>query len=83
MFHTSDALTIGYADIFYMRNLQIQVLNLAKEITKNIHLKNAEIGLLNMYLCRSYIQRSIKYKNGIHANGIALAENLISRIAFE
>lgn len=80
MFRTSDALTIGYADIFYMRNLQFQVLKLAKDITINTELRNADIGLLNMYFCRTYIQRTLKNKTGVSINGITLANQLIDNI---
>ena len=80
MFRTSDALTVGYGDIYYMRNLQMQVLNLAKGISKNAQLKESEIGLLNMYLCRTYIQRTLKSKNGVHVNGEHIATQLTKSI---
>jgi hypothetical protein len=79
-FRTSDALTIAYADIFYMRNLQIQVMKLAKDMTTSIKLRNANIGLLNMYLCRTYIQRTLKSKSGLRMNGIEIADQLVKFI---
>ena len=60
MFRTSDAPAVGYADIYYMRQLQMRVLNLAK--TLNASLTTAELGLLNMYLCRLYPANTDKQK---------------------
>ena len=77
MFRTSDALSVGYADIYYMRQLQMQVLRLAQEKTANAALKRAEIGMLNMYLCRTYIQRTRISKSGMRMDGLKAAEAII------
>jgi len=80
MFRTSDALAVGYADIYYMRQLQMQVLGLAMELTKNAAFKRAEVGMLNMYLCRSYIQRTRTSKSGARMDGLKAAHAVIELI---
>ena len=70
MFRTSDALAVGYADIYYMRNLQLDVLTLAKTKTKNAGLKKGQLGVLNMYLCRTYIQQTWMSKSGVRMDGL-------------
>jgi hypothetical protein len=78
LFRTSDALAVGYADIYYMRKLQMQVLDLAK--TLNVSLNTADIGLLNMYLCRTYIQRTRTSKSGLRMDGLKAAEAVVKLI---
>ena len=78
MFRTSDALAVGYADIYYMRELQMKVLNSAKLL--NVSLSTAEIGLLNMYLCRTYIQRTRTSKSGVRMDGLKAAKAVLSLI---
>ena len=80
MFRTSDALAIGYADIYYMRQLQIQVLRLAKARTMNAALNKTEIGMLNMYLCRTYIQRTRTSKSGVRIDGLEAANAVVRLI---
>ena len=83
MFRTSDALAVGYADIYYMRQLQIQILELAKDRTKNDALKKALIGTLNMYLCRTYIQRTWTNRIGVRMNGLMAANAVIKLLKAE
>lgn len=78
MFRTSDALAVGYADIYYMRQLQMQVLDLAKPL--NVSLATAEIGLLNMYFCRTYIQRTRTSKSGVRMDGLKAANAVVKLI---
>ena len=78
MFRTSDALSVGYADIYYMRLLQMQVLQQARAL--NASLSMAEIGSLNMYLCRTYIQRSRKNKSGDRLDGLEAAKAVVDLI---
>jgi hypothetical protein len=79
MFRTSDALFVGYADIYYVRRLQMQILDGARLF--NDSLKDAEIGLLNMYLCRTYIQRTGRTKKGVRIDGLKSARAVIHLIA--
>lgn len=58
MFRTNDAFGVGYADIFYLRNLQIKTLRLAQERSTNKKLKDGRIGDLNIYFCRTFIEKS-------------------------
>jgi len=80
MFRTSDALAVGYADIYYMRLLQMQVLRLAKEKAMNVTLDEAEIGMLNMYLCRTFVQRTRTSKNGVRMDGLKAANAVVGLI---
>jgi hypothetical protein len=80
MFRTSDALSVGYADIYYMRKLQMDVLTLAKSKTESTALAKAEIGRLNMYLCRTYIQRMRVTKEGVRINGVKAASAVVQSI---
>ena len=80
MFRTSDALAIGYADIYYMRRLQMEVLGLAKQRTMHVELKEGEVGMLNMYLCRSYIQRTRTTKSGVRMDGLEAANSVVRMI---
>lgn len=54
-FRSHDALNFGYADIYYFRKLQIEVLSKAKKITKSKVLQNGNIGTLNFHFSRAYI----------------------------
>jgi len=58
MFRTSDALGLGYADIYYMRQLQLEVLTNAQEQSHSQELREADVGYLNMYLARAYVERT-------------------------
>jgi hypothetical protein len=78
MFCTSDALAVGYADIYYMRRLQMQVLEQASLL--NASLNTAKIGLLNMYLCRTYVQRTRTNKSGLRMDGLKAASAVIELI---
>jgi hypothetical protein len=77
MFRTSDALAVGYADIFYLRELQRRVLNEARELSSNKALAQANIGSLNMFFSRTYITKSIKLKSGSPIKGLETARSLI------
>ena len=76
-FRTSDALSVFFADVYYTRRLQMQILNNAKTISKSKHLENAEIGKLNIYLSRAYISKKLKNKQGIGSDGLEIAKRLI------
>ena len=80
MFRTSDALSLGYADIYYMRQLQMSVLDLAKENTKNSELKSGGVGPLNMFLCRSYIQTKLTTKEGERLDGLKAAKAVVDMV---
>jgi len=78
MFRTNDALGLGYADIYYMRRLQMEVLSGAKRL--NPALGTANIGLLNMYFCRTYVQRTRRNKAGLRLDGLKAANAVLSAI---
>lgn len=71
---------MGYAYIYYLRQLQMEVLRLAKERTTNSGLRKAGIGMLNMYLCRSYIQRTRTTKSGVRMDGLKAADSVVRLI---
>jgi hypothetical protein len=60
MFRTSDVLGLGYADIYYMRQMQLDVLAEAQKRSERRDLMNAEAGCLNLYLARAYVERTHK-----------------------
>jgi len=62
MFRTNDAFAVGYADIFYLRRIQMNVLEKAKRITGNKKLKEGCIGDLNLYFCRTFVEKNKKIK---------------------
>jgi hypothetical protein len=80
MFRTSDALAVGYADIFYLRELQGQVLNQAIELSNKKALSEATLGSLNLFFSRTYIPKRIKNKDGSSINGLLLSRELIAKI---
>jgi len=63
MFRTNDAYSVGYADILYLRKLQIKVLRESQMITNSEKLKKGIIGNLNLYFSRTYIEKSKIVKN--------------------
>lgn len=77
MFRTSDALSVGYADIYYLRRLQMDLLSAASSMPGGGKLRDARVGLLNMFLCRSYIQRSGKTRSGARLEGVKIAQRLL------
>jgi hypothetical protein len=58
MLRTSDVFSVMYADIFYLRQIQSQVLGTARKFTRNKELKNGKVGNLNLYLSRAFIKKS-------------------------
>jgi hypothetical protein len=80
MFRTSDALSVGYADIYYLRELQKQVLNQAQELSDKTQLTEGTPGSLNLFFSRTYIPKRIKNKNGSSIGGLSLARKLISKL---
>jgi thymidylate synthase len=78
MFRTNDALAVGYADIYYMRRLQLRVLAQAKKM--NSRLRHANPGALNMFLCRSFIQVTGRNRKGDRIDGASSARALIQKL---
>jgi hypothetical protein len=62
MFRTNDAFAVGYADIYYLRSLQMATLNQAQKLTGNEKLKKGRIGDLNLYFCRTFVEKSKRSK---------------------
>ena len=58
MFRTNDAYAVGYADIYYLRKLQIEVLNNSQQLTESLRLKNGALGNLNLFFSRTYIEKT-------------------------
>lgn len=65
MFRTSDAFGVGYADIFYLRAIQEVVLQKAKEKSSLERIHTGEIGDLNLYFSRTYIERRHELRDPI------------------
>lgn len=58
MFRTNDAFAVGYADLYYLRQIQLDVLNEAQKRTERDVLKDGSPGNLNIYFARTYIEKS-------------------------
>lgn len=63
MFRTSDAFAVGYADIFYLRELQEKVLREAKQLSSSEKIHQGKIGELHLYFSRTYIEKNHKIKD--------------------
>jgi len=77
MFRTSDALAVGYADIYYLRELQRLVLKQATQLSESEKLAMGVPGNLNLFFSRTYIAKKIKNSNGPSSNGVSLARRLV------
>ncbi|HKH38299.1 MAG TPA: hypothetical protein VKA82_14150 [Rubrobacter sp.] len=66
MFRTNDAFAVGYADLYYMRQIQLDVLKEAQRLTESDTLQYGKPGNLNMFFARTYIEKSkvIKMADG-------------------
>ncbi|MCK4637050.1 MAG: hypothetical protein KAT49_04135 [Methanomicrobia archaeon] len=85
MFRTCDALTVLYADMFYLRKLQEEVLFKAKKSSRKSKIQKAEIGNLSLYFSRVFIQKAYRYKEKGNTNVrsiklIPLVKRLIDEI---
>jgi hypothetical protein len=65
MFRTSDAFGVGYADIFYLREIQKRVLEQAKERAAGGKIYEGGIGDLNLYFSRTYIEKASKVRDPV------------------
>jgi hypothetical protein len=90
MFRTSDALGLGYADIYYTRQMQLDVLAAAQKRTERRDLIHAEPGCLNLYLARAYVERTHKISSQVGSGStvkrtslIPLAEGLIRELEIQ
>jgi len=63
MFRTCDALAVAFADIYYLRKLQLDVLELSKKISTCDLIKNGEPGQLSLYFSRTYIEKKKRIKD--------------------
>lgn len=80
MFRTCDLLAVGYADIFYLRQLQLDVLSEAKQITQRSDLSSGVPGDLNLFFGRAYVPARVKLdpnKRGT-TSGVTVAKKLIA-----
>ena len=60
MFRTNDAFSVGYADIYYLRCLQLEILDMAQSYTNKKNLMEGKIGDLSLYFSRTYVEKSKK-----------------------
>jgi hypothetical protein len=65
MFRTSDAFAVGYADIFYLREIQKRVLEKAKERASGGKIYEGGIGDLNLYFSRTFMERKHKVRDPV------------------
>lgn len=80
MFRTNDALSVGYADIYYLRKLHERILNESKEKSENEKILNGNVGKLNLFFSRAFICKKIKRKAGGYLDGPQFAEKLLRQI---
>lgn len=84
MFRTIDVLAVAYADLYYLRKLQLRILQMARDLSTDRRLETAEPGHLNLFLCRAYITRRLKRgsKEGfrVSVSGLSVAQDLIEGI---
>jgi hypothetical protein len=85
MFRTSDALSVGYADIYYLREIQELVLEKARGKSHTGRIAKASIGKLDMFFSRTYIARKYttidkKTEARSHIDVIQLATTLIEEL---
>jgi hypothetical protein len=83
LFRTNDALTLGYADILYLRSLQIELLNRVIESDRKGRFDKAQVGQLNLLFSRTYVPKSVKLRNGKSINGLLMAQSLVKAIQSE
>ena len=76
MFRTNNALTVGYADLFYLRELQKEIFEKAKMQTSAQRLLDGELGSISIFFCRSFIEKRINQNQ----NGLILAQALIDEL---
>lgn len=77
MFRTSDALAVGYADIYHLRNIQINMLQRVKALSRNKRLLDSSLGDLNLFFSRTYITRRIKNNSCGYVDGKDVAAKAI------
>lgn len=63
MFRTSNAFAVGYADIFYLREIQKTVLEQAKRRSPGGRIHKGDIGDLNLYFSRTYVEKRHKVRD--------------------
>ncbi len=80
MFRTSDALLVGYADIYYLRKLQRRVLKEAANLSDKKTLAEATLGNLSLFFVRTYVPRKIKNKDGSSIDGISTTRRVLAAI---
>ena len=68
-FRSHDALNFGYADIYFLRKMQIEVLEEAKMITSHSSLKKGTIGSLNFHFSRAFLPLRMEMRKKQYING--------------
>src|SRR5215204_1344190 len=66
MFRINDAFAVAYADLYYLRQIQLDVLAEAQKLTESDKLQHGSPGNLNIYFARTCIEKTkvIKTRDG-------------------
>lgn len=85
MFRTNDAFAVGYADIYNLRLLQQKILLKAQQYTTKTSLKEGQIGDLNLYFSRTFVEKykTLRDKNNHNLKRvkvIPMIENVLKEI---
>jgi thymidylate synthase len=80
MFRTMDVLSVGYADIFYLRNLQRLVLTRAQEPGRNPKVSDAQVGDLNLFLSRAFITKRLGRGKDKRVSGVDTCRRLVEEL---
>lgn len=79
-FRSHDALNFGFADIYFLRLIQSEVLLKAKSITTHPSLKRGKIGTLNFHFSRVYLPLRMEMKKKEYINGYETNELCLNLI---
>ena len=78
MFRTMDAFSVGYADLYYLRSLQLSFLKEIQASRKNSRFKNLIPGNLHFFLARTYLHRDTLSRPGTRGSGKRLNKNSLT-----
>lgn len=77
-FRSHDALNFGYIDIYYLRQIQLYVLEEAKKHTKFLKLQKGKLGSLNLHFSRAYVPLRMEMKKKDYINGPEIDKILLT-----
>ncbi|RZJ88133.1 MAG: hypothetical protein EOO20_14385 [Chryseobacterium sp.] len=75
-FRSHDVLNFGYADIYFLRKLQLQVLDEAQQVTRHLALKKGEIGSLNFHFSRAFLPLRMEMRKKQYINGEEIRDTI-------